>query len=71
MDYKTLVNFVLSNKVMVSHLLSLDERDKDKLITLMNQNFLVDEDRAYENAWATRVKRSDELNFFDVVEECE
>ena len=42
MDYKTLVNFVLSNKVMVSHLLSLDERDKDKLITLMNQNFLVD-----------------------------
>ena len=56
---------------MVSHLLSLDERDKDKLITLMNQNFLVDEDRAYENAWAKRVKRSDELNFFDVLEECE
>ena len=71
MDYETLVNFVLSNKVMVRHLLSLDERDKDKLITLMNQNFLVDEDRAYENAWAKRVKRSDELNFFDVLEECE
>ena len=58
MDYKTLVDFVLRNKVMVRHLLSLDERDKDKLITLMNQKFLVDEDRAYENAWAKRVKRS-------------
>jgi hypothetical protein len=58
MNYETLVNFVLRNKVMVRHLLSLDERDKDKLITLMNQNFLVDEDRAYEDDWAKRVKRS-------------
>jgi len=37
MDYKTLVNFVLKNKIMVKHLLSLDEKDKDKLITLMKQ----------------------------------
>lgn len=38
MDYKILVNFVLRNKNIVSYLLSLDERDKNKLITLINES---------------------------------
>ena len=38
MDYKILVNFVLRNKNIVNYLLSLDERDKNKLITLINEN---------------------------------
>ena len=37
MDYKILVNFVLRNKNIVNYLLSLDQRDKNKLITLINE----------------------------------
>jgi len=38
MDYKILVNFVLRNKAMVIFLLSLDERAKANLITLIGSN---------------------------------
>jgi len=38
MDYRILINFVLRNKNIVSYLLSLDEKDKNKLITLMKEN---------------------------------
>ncbi len=42
MDYKTLVDFVLRNKVMVRYLLNLDERAKNNLITLMKERKIGD-----------------------------
>ena len=40
MDYRILVNFVLKNKNIVNYLLSLDERDKNKLITLIKESYI-------------------------------
>ena len=37
-NYKDLVNFVLNNKSMVNLILSCDERDQDKLRTLIKED---------------------------------
>lgn len=42
MDYKTLVDFVLKNKVMVRHLFNLDKRARDNLITLMKEKEVIE-----------------------------
>ena len=42
MDYKTLVDFDLRNKVMVRYLFNLDERAKNNLITLMKEKEVIE-----------------------------